>query len=105
MNWLFLSYASCSVVERLRLPKLLGYVLPALMMLCYDSVLEQVAPKIDMWSWRDGIVPIQNYVVWFLLALVFSSLIRIMRVDTKNPISLVVLLCQFVFLLILMIIL
>ncbi len=105
VNWLFLSYATCSVVDCLRVPKLLGYVLPALMMLCYDSVLEQVAPKIDMWSWRDGVVPMQNYIVWFLLALVFTSLIRIMRVATKNPLSFVVLMCQFVFLLILMIIL
>ncbi len=105
LNWLFLSYTSCSVVDALRVSQRVGYILPALLMLCYDSVLEQVAPKMDMWSWRDGVVPLQNYVVWFLLALVFTSLIRVMKVDTRNPLSLVVLLCQFVFLIILMIIL
>ena len=105
LNWLFLSYASCSIVDSLRAHKLFAYVLPALMMLCYDNVLEQVAPKMDMWSWRDGIVPMQNYVVWFILALVFTSFIRVMKVDTKNPLSIVLLLCQFVFLTILMLIL
>ncbi len=105
LNWLFLTYTTCSVVDSLGVSKLLGYILPPLMMLCYDDVLEQVAPTTDMWSWTGGIVPTQNYIVWLLLALVFTALIRVMKVDTRNPLSLVLLVCQFIFLVILMIIL
>ncbi len=104
LNWLFLTYASCSVVDSLGVTRLLGYILPAMLMLCYDNVLEQVAPKMEMWSWSGGVVPTQNYLVWFLLALAFTILMRLMKVDTKNPLSVVVLLCQFIFFVILMLI-
>ena len=104
VNWLFLTYASCSVVNLLDVNRLLRYLLPAVFMLCYDSVLEQVAARMDMWSWENGVIPIQNYLAWFLIALVFTTLMRFMHVDTKNPIALVLLLTQFLFLVILMII-
>ncbi len=105
VNWLFLIYASCSVVDRLRVAKWLRYIFPPVLMLCYDAVLEQVAPKMDMWSWQNGVIPVQNYVAWFVIALVFTSMLRLMQVDTKNPLSLILLSTQFVFLFMLMIIL
>ena len=105
LNWLFLSYASCSVVDSYNVPKVLQFLLPPILMLIYDCVLEHVAPKMDMWSWKDGVVPIQNFIVWFILASIFTAFIRLFKINTKNPLSKVILFSQFVFLSILMLIL
>jgi len=96
-NWLFLVYTSSSIFERFDLHTGLKIVFASLIMLIYDIVIEPVATKTDMWSWVNSIVPFQNYVAWFLLALLFHFILKWGRISTKNPIAPWVLLCQFLF--------
>lgn len=105
INWLFLTYASVSVLTSFKLNKLLIVVLAPLAMLVYDFVLEQVAPKMDMWSWFDTSVPVSNFIAWYGIALVFAGLLTLFKINTENPLSKILLLCQFVFLFFLMLIL
>ncbi len=105
VNWLFLSYASTSVLSRVKLPRVLYYLVPPVLMLVYDLVLEQVAPKMDMWYWDNDKIPLQNYLAWFLIAFLFTSLIKLFNIDTENGLAKVLLLCQFVFFVLLMLIL
>jgi bisanhydrobacterioruberin hydratase len=97
LNWIFLTYTTASVLENIKIHYLIKIVLASIVMLVYDFVLEQVAPKIDMWSWSDGKVPITNYLDWFLVALMFHSIIKVSRVKTDNPLALLILGCQFAF--------
>lgn len=96
-NWLFLVYTSSSIFERVDLHNGLKIVFASLIMLVYDIVIEPVAIKTDMWSWANSIIPMQNYIAWFLLALLFHSILKWGRINTKNPIAPWVLLCQFIF--------
>ncbi len=105
VNWLFLTYASVSVLNSFKINKLLIVVLAPLAMLIYDFVLEQVAPKMDMWSWHETSVPISNFIAWYGIALVFAGLLTLFKINTENPLSKILLLCQFVFLFFLMLIL
>lgn len=97
LNWVFLIYTTASVLEQYKIPAILKIILASLMMVIYDLILEQVAPKMKMWYWEDSIVPLRNYGVWFLLAIIFHSLIVIFKVNTKNPLSIIVLVSQFIF--------
>lgn len=105
VNWLFLSYASLSVVSRFRLNTVLTVLLAPCLMLVYDMVLEQVAPKMDMWSWQSSAVPLQNFIAWYFIALVFVAILKWCKVNTENALSKIVLLSQFVFLILLLLIL
>lgn len=105
INWLFLTYTSISILSNFRLNKLLIIVLAPFLMLIYDFVLEQIAPKMDMWSWQGSSVPIQNYISWYLIAVVFAGMMKIFGINTKNTMSGVVLICQFIFLVFLMLLL
>jgi putative membrane protein len=97
INWLFLVYASASVMERYTLNSKLKILLASLIMLAYDVVLEPVAMKTDMWYWMNSIIPLQNYIAWFVIAIILHSFLRWSRIDTKNPVAPWVLLCQFLF--------
>lgn len=96
-NWLFLSYTSVSIVKQFIVKDGFVLFLAPLLMLVYDFVLEQVAPKMDMWSWQNDIVPIANYVAWYIIAFVFVFLIQKMKIDTKNPLAAILFFSQFVF--------
>lgn len=105
INWLFLTYTSTSIATKFKLNKLFTVLIASTLMLIYDFILEQVAHKMDMWSWENNIIPIKNYISWWLIGIVFVSFIKIFNVETKNPLALTIFICQFLFLIILSIVL
>ena len=102
INWLFLVYTTACIVDKTKWHAVLKIVAAASGMLLYDLVLEQVAPKMDMWSWQDNVVPIQNYIAWFVIAAFFHSLLKIFKVKLSNPLAAHIIACQFVFFVVLL---
>lgn len=97
VNWCLLVYMSASVTRHLKMNRFLETPLAALLMLGYDVVLEQVAPKTDMWFWAENRVPLQNYAAWLVIALAFQAFLRIFRIPVRNKLALTILLVQFLF--------
>lgn len=84
LNWILLVYMSGAMVNTLPRNPLYAIVLPSAFMIGYDIVMEQVAPRMDMWSWEGGIIPLQNYIVWGVLALLFHALRYVMKIPIRN---------------------
>lgn len=103
INWLMLVYMTSGILERVNLPDLFRVLIASAGMLLYDVVLEQVAPRTDMWYWQGSQVPFQNYVAWFAVAVIFHSVVKLAGIRTTNPLSGVVFACQFLFFLLLFI--
>jgi len=101
INWAMLVFATSSITDKTRLPVSVKIILASLLMVCYDLFLEQVAGILDMWHWKDNIVPIQNYLAWFLIALILHSLVRISNVKRGFWLAMPILLCQTAFFIIL----
>jgi len=98
LNWLFLTYTSASVLEKIKIPSSAKIFTGSVIMVVYDIVLEKAAPLLDMWRWDNGTAPLQNYLVWGLLAIIFHTLIKLSGINTRNPLSMVILVSQFIFL-------
>ncbi|MBI9064073.1 MAG: carotenoid biosynthesis protein [Marinilabiliaceae bacterium] len=101
VNWLFLVYTTASVMDTFRMPTPLKIIVASGAMLLYDVILEQMAPKLHMWYWENETIPLQNYIAWFTLALLFHTLLKRMKIKTRNKMALLILVCQFSFFLIL----
>lgn len=84
LNWILLVYMSGAMVNTLPRNPLYAIVLPSAFMIGYDIVMEQVAPRMDMWSWEGGIIPLQNYIVWGVLAVLFHALRYVMKIPIRN---------------------
>ncbi|MBN2610461.1 MAG: carotenoid biosynthesis protein [Bacteroidales bacterium] len=97
INWLLLVYLSSGVVSRIKLNTLLSALVAPGIMLLYDLLLEQTAPYLDMWRWNNDVVPLKNYIAWYLIALVFHIFIKIFKIHTANRLSFVILICHMVF--------
>ena len=102
INWVLMIYLSSSLVSQLNIKPILSVFLASASMIIYDLVTEQVAPVFDMWSWTGNSVPIQNYISWFLIAVVFHLLLKIFKINTNNALAPLIYICQFIFFLILM---
>jgi uncharacterized membrane protein len=101
INWLFMVYSSAAIVEKWRLPRLLKIAAAASLMVVYDLVLEQSAPRLDMWHWQQEVIPLQNYGAWFVLSLLFQGLLPLWGVRIHNRLALLIMGCQILFFLLL----
>lgn len=87
LNWLMLVYASHELMKYLRMPKGFIPLAGATAMVLYDMALEPVAMQLEFWSWAGNVVPVQNYIAWFVLALLFHALMLIPEHKTRNPVA------------------
>lgn len=46
--------------------------LVALLMVGFDIIMEPAAMYLDYWNWLDGLVPVQNYLAWFVIGWIFA---------------------------------
>lgn len=84
LNWVFLVYASNSIISKYTSKNIPIIVGAASLMVLYDILLEKVAPLMDMWLFSKNGAPISNYVVWFLLALFFNWAVQQFKINTHN---------------------
>lgn len=97
INWVMLVFATGSVVEPLSISGPIKVLLASALMVLYDLLLEFTAPVLNMWTWYDGIVPVRNYIAWFLIAAILHSMFKILRVKTSSSIASSILACQALF--------
>jgi bisanhydrobacterioruberin hydratase len=97
LNWVMLIYASSALLYNLHIHPILKIIFSSSFMVIYDFILEQIAPKMDMWSWKDSRVPLQNYLAWFFIAIVFHSIFLIFRIDTRNKLAPIIFAIQTLF--------
>jgi putative membrane protein len=69
LNWGILIVCTASVVHRLKVGLLAKAILAATLMTALDFLIEPVAIESDFWSWKNGEIPIFNYICWFVIAL------------------------------------
>ena len=78
--WYILVVNAYLVLRAISTPRLNGFRLllaVAVFVAALDVLLEPFAAFINgYWKWIDGVVPIRNYVTWFLLALLFAAVLH-----------------------------
>ena len=97
INWLILIYASRILANNASSNPLIISLLSAVIMVGLDWIMEPVALFMGMWTWEDGIIPIQNYIAWFVFAFFFQLLYVNIEKKMTNSIAVPVLIIQFVF--------
>lgn len=94
-NWFFLVYVTAAIFNKTGLSTPFKVLFGAALMLVYDVIMEQVAPTLDMWSWKQVSVPFQNYFTWFAMAVAYHIGLKLLKIKVKNGLALSVFMCQF----------
>jgi bisanhydrobacterioruberin hydratase len=66
LNWWVLVYACGIIAEQTHLPTSLKIGIGASLMTFLDIWIEPVAMRFHFWDWAGKVVPIQNYIAWFI---------------------------------------
>ncbi|TYP76198.1 putative membrane protein [Aquimarina intermedia] len=80
VNWATLTYCTAAIARKMTQKLIPASLIGASLMVVLDLVIEQSAPRFDFWEFRNGVVPLQNYIGWFGVALLahifFQRIIR-----------------------------
>lgn len=96
LNWLILIYCISTLLKTMRDHWYFPLVGAALMV-AFDYLMEPVANATGMWQWEGGVIPLKNYMDWFLLSGLLFLIIRILKVEFNNRFALLLLVMQGIF--------
>ena len=97
INWILLTISAHHITAKtLKLPHSLQLVCAALLMVCWDLVIEPLAPALKFWSFDTGF-GLHNSIGWFMLSLVSLWLWRKLSPRKENHLAVHVLLSQLLF--------
>ena len=74
--WGVLAVSSASFLAQFPVLKKQAPFLAALLMLGIDYIMEPVAIASDFWNWNGTIVPLWNYICWFIIAWVLQIILK-----------------------------
>lgn len=83
INWAVLTFTTAAISNRLSNNFLSSICIGAGLMVGLDLLMEPLAAIFDFWYFKDGIIPIQNYVAWFLIALLLQYIFQ-KTITTKS---------------------
>ncbi len=96
LNWLLLIYAISGSLSKIRSTFLFALIAAGIMTLL-DFFIEPIAIKLDFWQWNKDVIPLQNYIAWYLISGLLFYAYRELNGAIENKFSYVVLLIQFLF--------
>lgn len=82
INWAILIYATNQFLQIKN--QMLNALFSAFLMIFLDFFIEQNAAKFDFWYWENSVIPIQNYVAWFIISFLLNLVFQKNISKTSN---------------------
>ena len=96
VNWILVVYSVCATLAA-RVPNwhpIAKVLAAAVAMVALDVLIEPVAISLDLWTWRQGHPPLQNYLGWLAVSLVQTALFFLLLPFSENRLAPLVLVLQ-----------
>jgi putative membrane protein len=96
VNWAILSIGAWHLSKNITKLKAANILIAGLLMTTFDFVMEPTAIELNYWKWEHDIIPIYNYISWFLVsisAVFFCSIFQ----KEDSGITKIVFVSQFIF--------
>lgn len=71
-NWVLIILGGVTLSEVLTTSKILQIIITASSAVFIDWIMEPVAITFHYWKWTGSVIPLQNYIAWFIIAFIFS---------------------------------
>ncbi len=101
LNWVFVIFGSILIAEQISKKIIIIILISSTAALTFDIILEPVAIKLDYWNWVNGNIPTQNYIAWFVISLIATTLFILLKIKIKSDLTKNYFMIQLLFFLIL----
>jgi len=97
LNWVILILATQTIASRFTKNIFNIAVIGATLMVLLDVLIEQIASTYQFWHWQNDIIPLQNYIAWFVISFFFHGLGASLKFEKSNPLAIFIFALQFIF--------
>lgn len=87
VNWMVLTYSTSTLSRKISSNDWLSAAIASSLMVLLDVIIEVSAPRFDFWEFKDGIVPLQNYIGWWGTAFIAHLLYQKMTKEGNSTLS------------------
>ncbi|WP_299433367.1 carotenoid biosynthesis protein [uncultured Aquimarina sp.] len=97
VNWGLLVYCTSAISKKIHHNVIISSFIGAVLMVALDVIIEVSAPRFDFWEFKDGVVPLQNYVGWIVTAFIAHLLFQKVYKTLQYTISIHIFIAIFIF--------
>lgn len=98
LNWWLLVYSSIQLSSWITKNTVLKILIAPAFMVGLDFLIEPLCETMDFWHWKEAVVPVQNYLSWYFIALVLiAPYFFIVKNTSINKVAIAALITQALF--------
>ena len=97
VNWAVLTFITADISRLVSKNLWIRSLIGGLLMMLLDLVIEVSAPRFDFWEFENGVVPIKNYIGWFVISFLAHILFQRFTVLTNKKISIHIFIAMTIF--------
>jgi putative membrane protein len=101
LNWMFIILGVVLLVDKFFENVIVSVFFTGFIAVLFDYILEPVAINLGYWNWDNIEVPFQNYVAWFIIAVLAAVFFKLLKIEVRSPIPVQYFFVQLIFFLIL----
>ena len=89
LNWVILTVICANIASILTKNNSIIQIiiLGTLLMLFMDFVMEPIAPKLDLWKFKNLVVPTSNYIGWLIISILTQTIYNIQFKEREGKLS------------------
>ena len=87
VNWAVLTIITADISSILHKNIFVQSLLGGFIMMLLDLMIEVSAPRFDFWAFENSVIPIKNYVAWFIIGSIAHYLYRQVNTNTNKKVS------------------
>lgn len=95
--WGLLTFVTAGILDFTKWNNGFKISVGAALMVILDFFMEKNAPVFDFWTFEGNEVPVQNYVTWYFIALIFHGILRMVKIEGNKIFALHIYLAQLLF--------
>jgi uncharacterized membrane protein len=97
LNWFILSYCAGVICNKIKSNPYIKSGVAAFLLVIIDVLIEKIAPEYDFWSWSGGVIPLQNYIAWFVISFLIILTFYKLNFEKTNKLAPSLFIIQLVF--------
>ncbi len=101
VNWGIVAVASSAFFARFKIAQILKIFLSTLLMVILDILIEPISGYTDFWYWENNLIPIYNFICWFLVGLFIQAIFYLLKLEEQNKVYEVLLITLMIFFMVL----
>ena len=87
INWALLTIITADLSRVIHKNIIVRSFLGGLLMMILDLIIEVSAPRFDFWQFENNLIPLKNYVDWFIIGSIAHYLYHQIKIKTNKKVS------------------